>query len=328
MHRPLPLLLALACGAPHRAPPPSVPATTRTVWDAPRAERIPDEAPLAVHTTIPLDLAILDAVGTAHWDAVATHLAADPRWRLVELDGAVVAFQRADAGVLGRVGAREGYRREGDATVRAALRFLSWDRDVDWERSALVSRARAADPEVTLGLWRSSDGLASALDVRGVDLSLDVYEARPGAERPFTRATLDTIGPWIAEILADDALHTTGFAPAAMPPDAPMHGTSLALTAPASGTLELRAALNPGAAGWSWLRILDARGRPWAAEAVAIGSREAIGWSIDPEQTFWMQGRFPVPPGPAFRGAAEVWFLAPGAEPTRLMRQPITVPAR
>ena len=81
-------------------------------------------------------------------------------------------------------------------------------------------------------------------------------------------------------------------------------------------------------AGVAWVRILNHRLKPWEADAVAVGTRERIGWSTDPKVQFYMQGRFPIAPGPAFSGTVEIWHSAGEAKPVRLLASPITVPAR
>lgn len=295
------ILLALLAGCP-RPLPPALPASTVSPLDPPVPPRLPPGRTAGVVSIplVPLEVDLFEQ------GPILAALAASPDWRVTQWSDSVVAFRRRD-GTVGRHGEANG--------SRVLLRTLSWPHGHPWDEDGvptLSSELLLAPVELRV----TAEGVASALVVDGGELDLEVHEVGPDPERPLTRAAL-------AELAAIRGAGVPPTRGAGVPPAL----DAIEVTAVGPGELEVRARANPGRPGWTWLRILRG-GEPWAEEAVAVGSREAIGWSAEAEG-FYLQGRFFVPPGPAFRAVAELWFLASDAEaPERLRRRRVTIPAR
>jgi hypothetical protein len=265
--------------------------------------------------------------------ALRAHLAADPRWRVYQEGETVVAARR----VLDDQGwsvAATGYHPDAAGAWRVLARFGPWPADHPWRTSSFVSRAAAGSPEIELNgfvpsstVWEGR--VISALTLDGPQVSVDVYETGSGDARDHTAKALEELPSLLHNAgMLKDRLLRHGHEPMLLPPGEPGNrGPLVEVTGHGAGWLDWQARVNPGEPGWVWLRLLE-NGRPFDDVAVVAGTREAIGWSTAPEQTFYAQSRFSVAPGPAFAGVAEVWFLPERGDARVLLRKSLTVPAR
>jgi hypothetical protein len=77
--------------------------------------------------------------------------------------------------------------------------------------------------------------------------------------------------------------------------------------------LDVRGRINPGAPGWTWVRILDAAQKPWNAPAVALTTAERVGWDTNPSVVSYFQSTVPFDTPPPETGSVEVWFHPDGS---------------
>lgn len=308
----LPLLAVYSALA---APVPTLPTGTVSAHAPAPSDEVLHGVDTGETVPISVELGILTEVGPDNWNEVFAHLAADRRWRVNEYRNAIVAFRRTEDRTGYWTTPRDGIHR-GEGIDRVALRFTGWDVGLPWITSPLVTRidADAAAAELVLFQLPGDERYGTALAVEGLDLSVEVLEIAPTRT---TRATLrmQDVGLDLRRIL-DHGAYAQGSDEAA---DVRLHRRD-------AGVIELEAQVNPGLAGWTWLRILDRHGEPWEEEAIAIDTREAIGWSDDPLETYAMQAIFHVPSGPSFRGVAEIWTQpADRPEPVLVHEQRIRV---
>lgn len=298
------LCAALVAGCPRPAPPPTLPGATTSDWDATPAP--PMAAEPAGTETIAISAAVLDRVGLAHVEAVVSWFAASPAWRVSELNGPIAAVARWDEGA--RVADRSGLAPDG---TRSLVRFLSWNAGTPWSDAPTVTRVPCTATAAELALWETPDGVASAIAIDSTQLGIEVLQV--GGGRQATAAAVSRAVEALEAALAGDPVEAVA-------------ARALSVTSPGPGRLEVVATVNPGRPGWTWLRLVD--GEPWHEEVVAMGTREAVGWS-DEGDAFLFESRFGVPGGPAFRATAELWFLAAdAAEPVVLKAVRTKVPAR
>jgi len=344
------LLLALAWAVdddvppvPREPPPPLPPASS----DSPYSVKAPIPGVVGKDGTfdlerlgrvmtsysIDLDATAIDRITEEQAKAIERHLAADPRWRLVEWEGALVAFLRHEAGKE-RTVRWDGFRERPKDVQRVAIRFEPWPATSGWGTSPYVSHVDAGNTHMTMKDFVLSDPPwagwhATALAIEGPHLAFDVYEARPSEDRDGTIDALMYQIP-VIEALAtySSEVATRGYVRAILPRGEPDRtGPVAEINAVGPGMLEVRARVNPGEAGWTWARILDEALVPWEALPVAAGTRERIGWSSVPTERFYLEGVFPVARGSKMAGTLEIWFQPDaGGEPRRLDALPITIP--
>lgn len=291
--------------------------------------------------TLTADMSALAAIDAAGEEALLRQVAADPRWRLVQWGGALVAFRRVKAEDSWTTTLR-GYHKSADGTWRAALRFSPYTQEMPWATSPLVGRAKASAPSIDAKAFRypgKAGWQGTALSWEGPEVALEVFEAGASDELPHTAEMLGTVPSYVASVSARRAdVAAKGFTVAGMPAKEPAFGEpSVAVISPGPGELEVRARVHLDNPGVTWVRVLDDKLAPWEDRAVAAGTRELIGWSSDAEVLFYLQGRFPVPAGAAFSGTIEVWHQPiasirepskPVGAPVRLGAFPVKVPAR
>ena len=286
-----------------------------------------------VSFSLGVDHSWLEGVDGAAREAVLAYAAADPRWRVTEEDGTLIALRRVqDAN--GWMVPRTGYHTGKDATWRVGLRFGAWDGASPWTQSADVSRVGPRDTTIRLkafvvGMSGTYGQRASALSVDGDHLAFDVYELAKDDDRSHTVKALTGIVDEVGVVLATaDYITAQGASAMPLPEGEPADEQRLILRARGAGLLDLRARVNAGTPGWTWVRLL-AEGGPWEEAAVGAGTRERVGYSALSHEGFWMQGDFAVPPGDAFAAVAEVWHLPDGGGPVRKIAAfPVSVPAR
>jgi hypothetical protein len=356
------VLMLVGCHTPQTLD--AAPATPRVVLAAPTSPSIdPGTAPSPYDTLLPVpqlasrgsdfdlellgyrytvyrikaDFSALASVRSTDTAVVHRHLAADPRWRVGVWDGAVVAFQRTGGHAGGWTVPRHGYHMASDSIWRTGIRFSPWSVRSPWASDELVTRVPATQTLLNLRAFELAEGpgagmRTTALTVEGRALSVDVFEATTGTNIDVTATALYDVPRTVAGICAQrEAVQKRGFNPLVMPHTEPATQTQphVGISSPGAGLLEVKGRINPRRPGWTWLRIVDERRRSWETTAVAAGTREAVGWSPDPETQFYFQSQFAVSPGRPFPATAEVWFAANDTQRAeRLAAFPVTVPQR
>ncbi|MFZ5475398.1 MAG: hypothetical protein ACOZNI_01375 [Myxococcota bacterium] len=269
--------------------------------------------------------------------ALALQLAADPRWRVVDWDGGRVAYQRVADGKEWTVPLR-GYHASAQEVWRAAIVLRPWAPTSVWATSPVVGRAPASSTTLSVSELKyvgNPDWRAAAWEWGDPGATLQVFEAGPRATvsaLPRTSEVLGTLPNLMGRIAAEAAtIEASGFSSNLLPGRAAKSGEpTVTLASPAPGELDVRAWLHVPGPGVTWARVLDGELlQPWEEAAVAAGTREVLGSSKDPKHLFYLQGRFPVPAGPAFSGTVEFWHQLDGAAaPARIAAFPVTIPAR
>lgn len=292
--------------------------------------------------TLTSDVSPLTKITAAEKPAVIHQFAVDPRWRLVQWDGAIVAFRRAKDAVGEWTAPTRGYHASEAGVWRGAVRFTPWKADVPWVKSELIGRAPASSGSIEAKAFSFSPHpgwKATALSWSGPEVSLEVFEASASDDLENTSLMLSIVPGYVTSILTDiDVVRTRGYTVGMLPAQEPQRGEpKMAISSPSAGELEIRARLHLAGPGITWIRVLDANLKPWEELAVGAGTREILGWSERSDELFYMQGRFPVPAGLPFSGTAEVWFqkttdgvtFRPDATPpVRLGAFPVTIPKR
>ncbi|TNE86405.1 MAG: hypothetical protein EP330_21940 [Deltaproteobacteria bacterium] len=279
--------------------------------------------------TIGMDLAFLE---TLDHDLVIRQLAADPRWRVAREEGGLVAVRRqADAQTWTM--RWHGYDVQPGRCTRTAYTFEPRTRQWAWSENDLVSFSSTDKSEHKVHGVRLTDDacrgqMGTALVVRG-GIQLEVFESGDTDDRPWTIGELEGITGLHEIPFSGKLIREKGYSRRMLPEGAIRRDhSSFELRASPSG-LELEAWQNPGAAGWTWLRILDEKLQVWEEAAVATATLERIGHSPDAAEHFLMQAEIPLPAGPAFAGTAEIWFVPDGdKKPVRVDSAPIQIPAR
>jgi hypothetical protein len=259
-------------------------------------------------------------------------LAADPRWRVSGSPGALVATERVEQNGVWRCGP-DGWQDSGGAVWRASLRLYRLAADHPWATSPLVARVKDGATTIPMQPAVLQDApwvgkRATAFTIDGAGVAFDMFEARPNDDRTATEQALIQASELLQMVeVTEDYVLRDGTRGMLLPPSEPGAAT-LRVTSPAAGRLELQARANPGAEGWTWLRLITA-GRAWEEAGVAAGTREVIGFSATPTEGWWMQSVFPVPTGASFEATAELWFLplSGTGTPRRIATQAITVPS-
>jgi hypothetical protein len=268
------------------------------------------------------------AVTVANAGAVLRQLAADARFRVTEEDGAIVAYRRVRDGNEWTTG-YHGYQSTKKGAWRALIRMSPYLRS-PWNDSKLVSRTDALAGKIScIAFHPTSHGDLDtvALQWNGPVASLEVLDAGDD-ELPGVQEALGYLPSYLSGIASDaDEINTKGYTAVFNAPRDPRRGEpTVDVTSPQPKELEVRARIHTSQKGVTWVRLLDDTLRPWEVDAVASGTREMVGWSSDPKEVFYLQGRFFVPSGPKFSGTAEIWFQADGKAPERLGAFNVNVP--
>lgn len=272
--------------------------------------------------TLGADLSPLGRIDSAEAAMAATHLEAHPRFRVTRWEGATMAMLRVDDAALGRTVPWGGYHAADDGGVdsrwRAALRLRPRAPGAEWTDSPLVDRYEPQDAVLKIHAFQplgesTYDWRAAAVEVRGKELVLELHEL---SEDLSLQAISTAIKFITTDLLSLDRFYDQNDLSVQpwgwLPPGEPTRDAKGLYLATTDAGLDVRGRLNPGAAGWTWVRITDGRGYPWLEELTAAATLERIGWATDPDQSFWFQGRVPtdtpLPPG----AVVEAWFLADG----------------
>lgn len=256
---------------------------------------------------------LLDA---AHEAALLDRLAADPRWRVTRWETGTTALYR-EQGPDGWTLSASGYRgAPGQRRSRVGLRFDPRPAGDVWLNPNLIIHG-APSSRVEGLAWPLSSGplkgwSCSALVIDGPSGSLEVHELSPELDLQETAAAVRDLPPLIR------AYASGTVAPGPPLRGEPSGGPPTLSAKMVDGELELRGRLNPGAPGWTWVRVLDPGQRPWLEAAVAAGSLERVGWSTDAAARFSLQGRLLLP-APPVGSTLEAWFVADGGGPPRLV---------
>ncbi len=280
--------------------------------------------------TIGADLSGLNNVTSDNSDAFLQHVAADPRWRLVAWDGAIVAFKRTTQGEIWTVPFR-GYHEAKNTAWRAALRFSPWKPGAPWHNSPLVSQASSMDKKIKISVFtleQRPDLQAVAMSWQGPVVTYELYEAAREVELTQTVNELSKL-PGFMTLATLPGIEKTGYSKPGMPKNGVKEGEpTVGIAAAANGQLDLHAWIHVPGRGVTWARILDTELAPWEEAAVATGTREIVGWGPKEDSLFFMQGRFPVPAGKHMSATVEIWHQPDGGEPARIGAFPVTIPDR
>lgn len=261
------------------------------------------------------------------------HLAADPRWRVGQVDGVLAAVRRAEA-PGGWVSTPSGYHDHGEGPWRVLVRFGAWDATHPWRTSDFVGRARADQDSAQIRGFLPPNTIyegrvTTALSIDGDRLGVDIYEMGPADDRAHTRWALGELPSLLHNVrVMRKNLGSIGHERMLLPRGEPAVGpAAVQVERSATGELEFRARVNPGAPGWVWLRLVTPQGT-FDEAPVAEATRERIGWSPSPSDVFFAQARFQVDPGPAFPATAEIWFQPDHGAARAIHSERIVVPAR
>lgn len=275
---------------------------------------------------VKVDLSSLGRLNRTGARRVELALAADPRWRVGVWDGAVVAFQRARNGHEWLV-PRAGYHVDQTGVWRTGLRFTAWAPTSEWAKPQLLTYSRADQNRLALRAFQLLSGPArgleaTALTVAGPSAAVDLFEATADPTRPHTTEALSTL-PLLLDKLPHEAVTDAVWDPGR---NQPAH---LEVRSTSRGMLDIDARIHANQPGWTWVRLLDAHGRPWEEEAVATGTRELMWGDRSDQRQSWLQSEFPVPNGRGFDAIAQLWQEpVTGGRPIRLASYPVHVPAR
>ena len=284
-----------------------------------------------VKFTMTADLTSLDLITAKNRDAVLAGFEADPSWRVVDEDGATIAYQREGSDATGWFSPFGGYHKDAKGAWVVAVRFGARASDL-WTRSKLVARATSKAASVqatayhppTLPNWQ-----AVAFEWNAAVASVELFDAGTDDGLPHASNALSMLPGTLQLLVADgDTVLAKGVDPGLLGHGALSGAAGVTVTSPAAGMIDVRAHVHTPAPGVTWVRIVNSAGYAWEERAVAAGTREHLGWSADAGQTFYLQGCFPITSGNGFTGNAEIWFAAPGQEPQSLGSYQVSVPKR
>ncbi len=292
----LSIILWGACTkAPLPAPPPVAPQGTRSPYDDLSLQLAPSGV-VTGEATFQADGAAMNQVNPGNWNVVFGNLAADPSWRLCEYDNAIVAFEREHGAVD-----RDGFV----GHTRVLFRFTAWDRELPWAGGAPIARVPADHATITAPVF--GDPARVAIAYEGLDLTLEVLDT---GDFERARGALAAASAMTTELLGERA-----------PP--PPGAEGLAVTRTNRG-IDIRGWIDPGQPGWTWLRLVRNDGTVLHEDAVAIATREALGFG----QPSYLQAEVPLPPGPGFKGRAEAWIRPAMGDDVKVGEWAVTVPRR
>lgn len=282
--------------------------------------------------TIGSDVSFLDDLDEA---VVLKQLAADPRWRVGREEGGVVAVSRQP--VAGKLTTWSmpwhGYVVGESDCARTGLTFTDRTRTWAWSDSELVATTASTDAEHRMSgvrlLGRACrDQMGSALVIQG-PIALEIFESSHDDSRKHTVSVFEDVQQLREVALRGKQIARDGYSAALLPEAGVRIGHPSLELEPSPSGIALEAWQNVGAAGWSWLRVLDADLHPWEEAAIATATLERVGWSPDVQERFLMQAEIPLPEGNGFAGTAEIWVVLDGEDmPTRVDTAPIKIPSR
>ncbi len=243
----------------------------------------------------------------------------DPRWRVGLWDAHPVAWTR-QADAAGWSAPWGGYRRVDQYTIRAMFRLVPRPDDHAWSASGLVARNNAGTRAMQVMSWQVDRGAwagqqAAAFTIDGQGLSLEVHEIAPNLTLTGTQAALRLAAlrtKAIADQIERDHLQRTSLA--MVPTGEPRIGNPFANLTVGAGQLDIRGRINPGAPGWTWVRILGPGQTSWNATAVALATAERVGWDTNPSVVSYFQSTVPFDTPPPETGRVEVWFHPDGSD--------------
>ena len=335
------ILLLAACAARGPgvgAPPAALPMAERP--DTPPFDGAVDDLDLSgmnelrVRTTMTVDLSSLTRLDAGTATRFEAHLAADPRWRVTRWDGATVAVQRERLPWGWSVGVGGYNAVAGQGAWCTGVQFSPWLPDTPWASAPQVVHRQAAEASYFV-VPRRLEGNAwsgqwsAALEIDGPAVGLFLHEISGDDPVPGVHSRLADLATLVESYLRLlGEANPRGVEPLLLAPGRGTAREAMRVATLPDGQVDLFAMLNPGAAGWTWLRLVDWAGRPLDQERVGALSWERVGWSEDPDQGFWFQARLPVTLEPDSK--AEAWFLADGSSRPRLLGRwqvgPVTMP--
>lgn len=271
-----------------------------------------------VRFTIAADTAGLGAIDAEGSAAIQRHLAADPRWKLHHRGGVLTAEQRVEHDDGWRL-PPSGYHDDSDRLWRVAVRFGERGAGDPWADAGLISTSQAGDPEIVVeGIPLSgaqAGRLATAIVVEAPEFAVEIFESGPSNDRSITAESLGTV-PVVLPGVDPGRVASSGYDPAWFSERHVRAGEpSAALVLQADDYAEVTGWLAVTTPGWTWLRLLDGEGQPWADDLIPAWSAERVGWGAG---LFYYQAIVPMP-APAGAQTAEIWHQADGGEPVKLL---------
>lgn len=277
--------------------------------------------------TVGADVSPLALVKPESAAVYAAHLEAHPYFRVTRWEGATIAFLRVQDQRLGWTlpwaGYHQGLQQGQPVQWRAGLRLRPRSPGAEWTDSPLVDRFEPDDSVLKVHAFQPSgvgsyDARAAAIEVRAQELALELHELSRALELEPTTAAIKKVTIDLLDFDkfwqdADLSQEPWGF----LPPGEPTRDEKGLYVVPTDAGIDVRGRLNPGAAGWTWVRLTDAWGYPWLEDQVGASTLERIGWSPDPEHSFWFQGRIPTDLELPQGAIVEAWFLADGDKTPR-----------
>jgi len=280
--------------------------------------------------TIDSDTAMFPVVDPRVGFRLQAALEFDPRWRVGLWEGQTAAWPRG-ADKLGWGAPWGGYYKVQGVTSRSLLRFDKRADDHPWSASGLVAHNAAATKSMKVRGWKVDDGawagqMAASFTIDGAAVSFEMHEIAGQLTLSASQGALQRVtqrAKAIAGQLGGGNLQRHSLA--MVPPDEPRLGEpfiEIRRAADAS-SIDIRGRLNPGSAGWIWVRIIDRDGRLWAEEVLAQATAERIGWDTNPEVVSYFQSMVPTASVAPASGTAEVWFQGDDGAP---IRQALSIP--
>lgn len=312
---------------PGAVPPPGAPATP-PLSGRTEAMVLEGLTHSSITFTIGADLTPLDRITPTQQAMLEASLAASPRYRLTRWEGATVAMLRVDDPRLDSTIPYGGYHQGTDqgqpATWRALLRLAPRVPGAEWTDSTLVDRFVPADNVLKVHAFQPTGSgsynlRAAALEAVGPTATLEIHELSGALELEPLAVAIQQL---TSDLVSLDQLQqpTTDAAPWGwLPPGEPTReppGLRVQRVDGApdhGGGVEISGRLNPGRAGWTWVRITDLQGHAWLDQLTSATTLERVGWSSDPALAFWFQGRVPTATPLPHQAVVEAWFQADGA---------------
>lgn len=311
-------------GPPPPTPPLSGPGPNGSDAGAPLLMPPPNTTDLKVFArdriryTLEVDASGLTLLDAAHARHLQEKLAADPRWRVTRWEGVVLALQRVAEGAGWTLPA-SGYHSSSGRQWRVALRFGDRRPGDSWLNPELTVHAAPSPSQVDgVGWPLTPSQWTSALVIEGGAGALEVHELAPTLDLQQTALAIRDVPPTVR------ALATGGIVPGPPLRGEPVRGPASLSLGERGSEWELRGRLNPGAAGWTWARVLDAAQRPVAEDRVGPATLEQIGWSTEADARYFFGARLAAPGPLPHGGTVEAWFQPEaGGTPQKIGSAPI-----
>lgn len=273
---------------------------------------------------ISTDLKILDEFATANRGKLIRHLSASPRWFVTEEVGKPYAYRRLAIAEKWE-NSLNGYYSSFDVAPSINSRFqtriiIGFDGPVFGSPfGKVLTTAPVGSGEVPIRVVDDRDahqGKESYFLLKSARASVEIFEQSSLDARPITQLALAEIKRELESALA---LPATAASP---PPVSTSNKPEIQLARGMQGGIyQLRAFVNPGEAGRTYLKVFEAtRSTPLSAARIKPRSTARIGWSADPRDQFRYLSEITVYEGDwgtFYPGRFELWFIPDSGKPER-----------